>query len=321
MSLKTRSNIMLFITALIWGTAFVAQKSGMDYVEPFTFNGIRTLIGAAVLTPVIIVMDKQKKNSGSAEPDHTADNCAETGNGSQTAAGRSEKKWLLLGGLCCGTVLFIGGSLQQVALQTTSAGKAGFITAIYIVLVPILGVFIKRKIRPVIWGCVVVSAVGLFLLCVPKGESLGGIGFGEILLFISSIWFAVHLFVIDYFVTKVDGVKLSQMQFLVCGLISLVPMFLFESPSISAIISCWFPLLYTGVFSQGVAYTFQVVAQKHTDPTSASLIMSLESVFSVIAGAIILNEMMSGREILGCVLMFAAIIAAQLPEKAREEIV
>lgn len=337
MSLKARSNIMLFITALIWGTAFVTQKIGMNYMEPFTFNGIRTLIGAAVLTPVIMYFDRQKKKeaaagSGNAEAAGAA--CSgegSTGSAAEGASGEilvstgsaesaeSERKWLLLGGFCCGMVLFIGGSLQQVALQTVSAGKAGFITALYIVLVPILGIFIKKKIRPIVWLCVAVAAVGLFLLCVPKGESLSGIGFGEILLFISSIWFALHLFVVDFFVARVDGVRLSRMQFLVCGLVSLVPMFLFESPSMSAIIAGWFPLVYTGVFSQGVAYTFQVVAQKHTNPTSAALIMSLESVFSVIAEAIILHEMMSGREITGCILMFAAIIVTQLPEKKTAE--
>ena len=311
MSLKMRSNIMLFITAFIWGTAFVAQKSGMDYVEPFTFNGIRTLIGAVVLTPVIIVMDRQKKSSA-ASPDGSS---AYVEDETRANGGR---KWLLLGGLCCGTVLFIGGSLQQVALQTTSAGKAGFITALYIVLVPVLGLFMKKKVRPIVWFCVAASAVGLFLLCVPKGEHLSGIGFGEVLLFISSVWFAVHILVIDYFVEKVDGVKLSQMQFIVCGIFSLIVMFLFENPSLEAILSCWFPILYTGMFSQGIAYTFQVVAQKHADPTSASLILSLESVFSVVAGAIILHEMMSGREIIGCILMFAAIIVAQLPESKAE---
>lgn len=344
MSLKARSNIMLFITALIWGTAFVTQKIGMNYMEPFTFNGIRTLIGAVVLTPVIMYFDRQKKKeatagSGNSETAGAAEGregaaaegasgeilvSAGSGEGPASVSGSagsadSEKKWLLLGGFCCGMVLFIGGSLQQVALQTVSAGKAGFITALYIVLVPILGIFIKKKIRPIVWLCVAVAAVGLFLLCVPKGESLSGIGFGEILLFISSIWFALHLFVVDFFVARVDGVRLSRMQFLVCGLVSLVPMFLFESPSMSAIIAGWFPLVYTGVFSQGVAYTFQVVAQKHTNPTSAALIMSLESVFSVIAEAIILHEMMSGREITGCILMFAAIIVTQLPEKKTAE--
>lgn len=318
MSLKAWANIMLFIAALIWGTAFVAQKSSMDYIEPFTFNAIRMLIGAAVLTPAIFFFDRQKKKDDAGGSAGNAA-CVETSVvGSENDAGgsaRSDRKWLLLGGTCCGMVLFIGGSLQQVALKTVGAGKAGFITALYIVLVPLLGIFIKKKIRPIMWGCVVVSAVGLFLLCVPKGESLSGVGFGEILLFISSIWFALHLFVVDYFIVRADGVKLAQMQCFICGIASAAMMFIFESPDMGAIMDCWFPIIYTGVFSQGIAYTFQIVAQKHTDPTSASLIMSLESVFSVVAGAIILREMMSGREILGCILMFAAIIVTQLPEK------
>lgn len=293
---------MLLLTAFIWGTAFAAQKSGMEYVEPFTFNAIRNLIGAAVLTPVIFYLRSFEMKKG--EDSETVQ--------------RGGKKWLIAGGFCCGIVLFIAGSLQQIALQYTDAGKAGFITALYVVLVPVLGLFLKKKIRPFVWLCVGVSAAGLFLLCVPAGESFAGIGFGEILIFISAVWLAIHILVVDYFVDKTDGVRLSRMQFLVCGIISLIPMFLTETPELSNILACWLPILYTGVFSIGVAYTLQVVAQKNTDPTSASLILSLESVFSVIAGVLVLNERMNGREILGCLFMFIAIVASQFSGKTAE---
>ena len=296
---------MLLLTAFIWGTAFVAQKSGMDYVGPFTFNGIRTLIGALVLTPVIAFLKRQEL-SGTESGETEAERIG-TGE-------KEEKKALLTGGLCCGAILFVAGSLQQVALQDTAAGKAGFITALYIVLVPVLGLFLRQKVRPVIWACVAASAVGLFLLCVPAGESFSTIGKGELLLFISAVFFAVHILAIDHFVQKADGVRLSQMQFLVCGLLS-VPLIFWEAPSLGSILACWLPIFYTGVLSVGVAYTLQVVAQKDTNPTSASLILSLESVFSVLAGAIILSERMSVRELFGCLLMFAAIIVSQLPQK------
>ena len=305
-SKRMQGNLMLLLTAFIWGTAFVAQKSGMDYVGPFTFNGIRTLIGALVLTPVIASLKRAKAAQGEMAAESTG------------LSEEESKRPLLLGGLCCGIILFIAGSLQQVALQYTAAGKAGFITALYIVLVPVLGIFLRQKVRPAIWACVAASAVGLFLLCVPAGESFSTIGKGEILLFISAIFFAVHILVIDHFVQNADGVQLSQMQFLVCGLLS-VPLIFWEAPSLASILACWFPIFYTGVLSVGVAYTLQVVAQKNTDPTSASLILSLESVFSVLAGAAILSERMSIRELFGCLLMFAAIIVSQLPQKETEK--
>ena len=198
----------------------------------------------------------------------------------------------------------------------TTAGKAGFITALYIVLVPILGVFIRKKVKPIVWLCVILAVAGLYLLCMTDGLSLGQ---GDLLVLLCAFAFSIHILVIDYFAPRTDGVALSCIQFFVCGILSLFPMFLAETPVWSAILDCWIPILYAGVLSCGVAYTLQILAQKHTDPTVASLLLSLESVFAAIAGAIILHEQLAPRELAGCVLMFAAIIIAQLPSKTERE--
>lgn len=290
---------MLLLTALIWGSSFVAQRAGMDYIGPFTFNGIRSLIGGIVLIPVILLFAKREpkeENEGELSRD----------------AKRAEQKTLLTGGLACGIVLFIASSLQQIGVVYTTAGKAGFITALYIVLVPILGVFIGKKVRPVIWLCVALSVAGLYLLCMKGGFSLSK---GDFLVLLCALAFAVHILVIDHFSPKTNGVKLSCIQFFVCGIISLIPMFALEAPVWSEILSCWVPILYAGVLSCGVAYTLQIVAQKNTDPAVASLLLSLESVFAAISGVIILHEHIAARELTGCVIMFAAIIIAQLPSK------
>ena len=198
----------------------------------------------------------------------------------------------------------------------TTAGKAGFITALYIVLVPILGVFIRKKVKPIVWLCVILAVAGLYLLCMTDGLSLGR---GDLLVLLCAFAFSIHILVIDYFAPRTDGVALSCIQFFVCGILSLFPMFLAETPVWFAILDCWIPILYAGVLSCGVAYTLQILAQKHTDPTVASLLLSLESVFAAIAGAIILHEQLAPRELAGCVLMFAAIIIAQLPSKTERE--
>ena len=292
MNKKLRGNLMLFLAALIWGTSFVAQKAGMDYIGPFTFNGIRLLIGALVLVPVILFMDARKKKnkneSSTAEPANTND-----------------RKTLILGGIFCGVVLFVAGSLQQIGILYTTAGKAGFITALYIVLVPILGLFIGRKVRPVLWVCVVLAAAGLYLLCIKESLSIGR---GDLLVIACAFGFAVHILVIDYFSPKVDGVKLSCLQFLIAGLLSVPFMLGLETIDWAAIIACAQPILYSGIMSCGVAYTLQVVAQKNTEPTVASLILSLESVFAVIAGILILSEQVSARELLGCAIIPGALV-------------
>lgn len=289
---------MLLLTALIWGSSFVAQRAGMEYIGPFTFNGIRSLIGGLVLIPVIFLFSKEK-NAELTE-----------------AEKKAGKKTLLLGGILCGIVLFAASSLQQIGMVYTTAGKAGFITALYIVLVPILGVFIRKKVKPIVWLCVILAVAGLYLLCMTDGLSLGR---GDLLVLLCAFAFSIHILVIDYFAPRTDGVALSCIQFFVCGILSLFPMFLAETPVWFAILDCWIPILYAGVLSCGVAYTLQILAQKHTDPTVASLLLSLESVFAAIAGAIILHEQLAPRELAGCVLMFAAIIIAQLPSKTERE--
>lgn len=303
MSKKIRNDMLLLMAALIWGASFVAQKAGMEYIGPFTFNSIRFLIGSLVLIPVILILDGiQKKKAAVLSADEAA----------VEPEPKNDKKTLIIGGLSCGAALFVGGTLQQFGMLYTTAGKAGFITALYIVLVPILGLFIGRKVRPILWFCVVLAAVGLYLLSVKENLTIGK---GDLLVIACAFGFATHILVIDHFSPKVDGVKLSCLQFLTAGLLSTPFMAIFEKVDWANIIACWAPILYSGFLSCGVAYTLQVIAQKHTEPTVASLILSLESVFAVIAGILLLSEQISYREVLGCTIMFAAILLSQIPSK------
>ena len=302
MSKKLKSNLLLLLTAFIWGTSFVAQKSGMDYIEPFTYNGIRTFIGGLVLIPVIWFFSRAS-GRGEASQTETKDE----------ATLAKEKKTLILGGICCGLALFVASTLQQFGVNYTTAGKAGFITTLYVVIVPILSIALRKKVRPIMWLCVVMGAAGLYLLCMTDASFK--LQFGDMLVLFCAVAFAIHIMVIDYFSPRTDGVKLYCIQFLFAGCLGLICMFIFETPTLGAILDCWLPILYAGVLSCGVAYTLQVIAQKDAEPTAASLILSLESVFAVIAGAIILKESMMPRELLGCVIIFAAVIIAQLPSK------
>ena len=286
-----KNNVLLVLTALIWGCAFVAQSVGMDYVGPFTFNMARFLIGAIVLLPVIWFMDRQRKTG------------AEKGAGQKT---------LIIGGICCGTALAVASTLQQWGILFTTVGKAGFITAMYIVIVPLLGVFIGKKVRPLIIGCVAIAVVGFYFLCMTESLHLG---LGDFLVLLCAIAFSIHILVIDHFSPKVDGVKMSAIQFLTAAIISAVPTLLWEQPVLTEILQAWQPVLSAGVMSCGVAYTLQIIAQKNADPTVASLLLSLESVFSVLAGWVLLGQGLSLKELFGCVLIFCAIILAQLPEK------
>ena len=288
---QIRGSLLLLLAAIIWGSAFVAQSVGMDYVGPFTFNSIRSLIGGFVLVPCIAFLNrgKQKKKMNS-----------------------TDKKRLLLGGICCGIALTLGSTLQQIGIMYTSVGKAGFITAFYIIIVPILGLFLGKKCGLSVWISVLIALVGLYFLCITESFSIGK---GDIYVFIGAIAFSIHILVIDHFTQFNDGVKMSCIQFFVCGIICFVPMILFEHPQVSTILQAWQPILYAGVLSCGVAYTLQIVGQKGMNPTIASLILSLESVTSVIAGFIILHQNLSQREMIGCVLMFIAIVLAQLPSK------
>ena len=295
-----RQSLLLLLTATIWGVAFVSQSVGMDYVGPFTFNAARSLIGAAVLVPCIALLKKIQKKEEGPEEVHK----------------KEDKRTLLRGGICCGVILAVASSFQQFGLLYTTVGKAGFITAMYIILVPLLGIFAGKKVGLRIGISVVIAVAGLYLLCMTESLRLEA---GDILVLLCAVVFSFHIMVIDHFSPLVDGVKVSCIQFLTCGILCGICMFLFEAPKLSMILAAWKPVLYAGVMSCGVAYTLQIVGQKGMNPTVASLIMSLESVISVLAGFVLLHEVLSRRELFGCVLMFAAIILAQLPERKRAE--
>lgn len=288
-----KSSLMLLLTAAIWGVAFVAQSVGMDYIGPFTFNAIRSLVGGLVLIPCIWLLNRKKP---AAQEDTPA----------------QSDRTLFIGGICCGVALAVASSLQQMGIQYTSVGKAGFITALYIVIVPLLGLLFKRRVSGLIWVAVVIAVGGMYLLCITEGFSVGK---GDLLVMASAFCFSAHILIIDYFSPKADGVKMSCIQFLVCGLLCAVPMLIMERPSLPQILAAWMPLIYAGVFSCGVGYTLQIVGQRHIDPTIASLILSLESVISVLAGWVILGQKLTVRERIGCILVFCAIILAQLPQK------
>ena len=289
--MKLKNASLLALTAFIWGTAFVAQSVGMEYIGPFTFNGVRSIIGAITLVPCILI---QKKS------------------GRKIIEEGSSGKDLIAGGLLCGALLFVASSLQQIGIKYTSAGKAGFITSCYIVIVPLIGIFMKKTSGWKTWAAVVLALAGLYCLCITDGFTVGK---GDIFIFLCAMAFSAHILVIDYFSPRVNGIVLSCIQFLVCGVASIPCMFVFETPDMAAIISAWMPVLYAGVLSCGVAYTLQIIGQRNVNPTIASLILSLESCFSVLAGWVILHEKLSMKESLGWVLMFTAIILAQLPNK------
>lgn len=286
-----KSSLMLLLTAVIWGVAFVAQSAGMDYVGPFTFNAVRSIIGGFVLIPCIFILGRGKP--------------------AQKSTPQSRRD-LLVGGACCGVFLAVASTFQQFGIQRTSVGKAGFITALYILLVPLLGLLSGKRPSLRVWLAVGIAVAGMYLLCVTEGFS---IAFGDLLVMVCALLFAIHILVIDHFSPRADGIKLSCVQFFTCGLLCSVGMLLFERPSLTQILAAWMPILYAGVMSCGVAYTLQIIGQRDTDPTLASLILSLESVVSVLAGWALLHQSLSLRELAGCLLVFCAIILAQLPGK------
>ena len=301
MNPKFKNDALLVFTALIWGSAFVAQSVGMDYLGPFTFNSLRCLLGGLVLLPVIWFMGRkgtggQKKMASQENPQNK----------------KTDQKTLWIGGICCGIALAAASSLQQIGLVYTSAGKAGFITALYILIVPVLGLFLGKKVGVKTWMGVGLAILGMYFLCIKEGFF---ISYGDFLVMICAFIFSLHILIIDYFSPKVDGVKLSCIQFWIAGILCALPMILNEKPTLDAVAAAWLPLLYAGVLSCGVAYTLQIIAQKNTDPTVASLILSLESVFAALTGWLVINETLSPKELFGCVLVFTAIILAQLPQK------
>ena len=284
-------SLLLLLTAVIWGVAFVAQSAGMDHVGPYTFNCARSLLGGLVLLPVLAARRRGETRSLS----------------------RRERRTLLAGGAMCGVALFMASSLQQIGIQYTSVGKAGFITACYIVLVPLLGLLLGKRCSLSVAAAVGMALVGLYLLCVTETLS---VGLGDLLMLGCALMFSVHILVIDFFAPRADGVALSCIQFFVCALLSAVPALALERPSLAGLAAAWAPVLYAGVLSSGVGYTLQMVGQRGMNPTVASLILSLESCVSVLAGWLLAGERLTGRELAGCAVMFAAIVLAQLPPRA-----
>ena len=291
---RIRQNVLPLLAAFIWGTAFVAQSMAAGHVGPFTFNAARSVIAFFFLLGLCVIRRIWQSKAG------------------MTPA--STPKALMIGGICCGTALAVASNLQQKGIETTTSGKAGFITALYIVLVPIAGLFLKRRVGIKVWAGVALAMAGLYCLCITEGFS---IAVGDFYLLGCAVCFTVQIMCIDHFAQKVDGVELSCAQFFVVSIISTVGMFLTETPTMEAVSTCLWPILYVGVFSSGVAYTLQILAQKDSNPTVVTLLLSLESVFATIAGAVILHDKMSAREYLGCALMLFAVVLAQLPEKAQ----
>lgn len=294
---------MLLACAIIWGTAFVAQSEAMDSMEPLTFQAMRSYLGGLVLLPLIAGVDITKKKAGIYRKPTP-----------------EERKKTFLVGVACGTVLCVASLFQQYGIAMgTSGGNAGFITALYILLVPVAGlVFFKKKVHPALWLCIGAALVGLWFICI-KGDMTFAVS--DIMVLICAFVFTAHIIVVDRFASGLDGIKVSCIQFFTSAVIATVGMLIFEKPSVSQLLDGWFPIVYAGVMSSGVAYTLQILGQQRTDPTVASLLMSLESVFAVlgtVAVSIIQGhpEYPTARELIGCALMFAAIIAAQLlPQK------
>ena len=288
-----RQNFLPLLAAFIWGTAFVAQSVGSESLAPFTFNAIRSVIASVFLLVLSLVFDRIKKsdeNQGS-------------------AVTKTNVKDLILGGLSCGVALTIATNLQQSGVGDSGAGKAGFITALYVVLVPVFGVILKRHVPVQVWIGVVLSVAGLYLLCIKEGFSIVR---SDMYLLCCAFVFAIQIMLVDHFVKTVDGVKLSCAQFTVVAILSGICMLIFEHPNVESIKACVWPLIYTGVFSSGVAYTLQIIAQKDANPTVLSLLLSLESVFATLSGAVLLHEKMLTKEYIGCILMFSAVIISQL---------
>ena len=316
---QLRQVVFPILAAFIWGTAFVAQDVCADAMGAFTFNGTRYYIAVLSLLVVLAVSSGFRKDRPQISP----------------AEKKAQRRQLWLGGFCCGTVLAIASNFQQAGrVAGTDGGKAGFITALYVVLVPVFGLFFKRKVNLATWIAVVLSVIALYLLCIKGDFSLAP---GDLLVLVCALCFAIHILVIDHFTATVDGLKLSCVQFFVAAVWATIAKVvcvilgmngtgdvsaatsIFAAPDWNAILGCALPILYVGIFSSGVGYTLQILAQKDSNPTVVTILLSLESVFAVIAGAIILHQQMSVREYVGCVIMFAAVVLAQIqfPEKKK----
>ncbi|MBQ0038490.1 MAG: DMT family transporter [Clostridiales bacterium] len=300
MNSKIRQILFPLLAALIWGTAFVAQSISTDYIEPMTFNAIRSVVAFVVLLLILRLFRRVQAAKSPSTP----------------LPSLGTRRDLILASLCCGAALALASNLQQAGIAYTSVGKAGFITALYIVLVPVFGLFFKKKVALPIWISVLLAVGGLYCLCISEHFTITR---GDFLVLLCSVLFAVHILLIDHFTQKVNGIALSCGQFLVAAILSGIGMLIFEHPSLSAILTCVGPILYVGIFSSGVAYTLQILAQKDGNPTVVCLLLSMESVFSTLSGAIILHEVLSGREYFGCVLMLTAVILSQIPFPTRRK--
>lgn len=295
--------LLLLLTAFVWGISFVAQSEGMESVDAFTFQGVRTLLGSLVLVPVILIKNRgASKNLSDDEK--------------QEKRKLNKKTWIygtILGLFLCGATNF-----QQFAFYHSTAGKIAFITAMYMFFVPIVGLFFRKRIPLITWLCIVLGFIGLYFLSI-SSEGFSSINKGDIQTLICAFFFTGQIMLVDKFAPQCDGVKLSCIQFFVSGLISSILMFIFETPELSAIKAAALPILYSGIMSCGVAYTLQIIGQKYCEATIASLLMCLESVFATLAAAVLINEKLTGREILGCVIMFTAILITQISDivKAR----
>lgn len=337
-SYKLRHSFYLILATVFWGTTFVAQSIAMEYMEPFTYNACRFFVGAVVLLPLAVftgrrdplavnysdedgkVSDRGDEGSKAKKTLHLPKNKGQMGDGSDSslkgtaipAYGISERRRnLLIGGILVGICLFVAGGLQQAGMVYTTAGKAGFITALYIVLVPVLGLLIfRKKCSLIVIPAIGIAIVGFYFLCMKQGAPVNK---GDLITLASSVVFAMHILTVDHFIPKVNGVQLSFIQFIVAGCLSLIPAFLLETPSWSGIAACVGPILYAGILSSGGGYTLQIIGQRGLNPTAASMLMSLESVVAAISGWLILGDVLSRRELFGCVLVFAGVILAQLP--------
>jgi drug/metabolite transporter (DMT)-like permease len=296
-----RNSLLLLLTATIWGTSFVAQSVVMDYIGPVTFTFLRNIAGGLFLIPCIWIM--RKRNAKKAEV------------AIENRPAITKVEWI--GGICCGIALCAAGNLQQIGIAHTTVGKAGFITALYVVIVPLLGLFVKKRVPKIVWFCVVLSVVGLYLLCMTEGSLT--LAYGDFLVFLCAIMYSIHILIIDYFSPKGDGVVISCIQFLVCGILSGIIMLFVEDFNLQNVLAAAFPILYAGVLSSGVGHTLQIVGQKGMNPTVASLILCLESVVSALAGWLILHEVLTTRELFGCLLMFVAIVLAQIPMPSKKK--
>ena len=290
MKKQLQASLCLLLTTVIWGAAFIAQRVGMDYIGPFTFQTVRCTLAALFLFPVIFLFDRDKK--------------------AYFRQWKKPKLWKT--GLICGAALFVASGLQQVGIQYTTAGKAGFITAMYIVLVPVLGLFLGRHVSPAAWIGVGLATAGLYLLSCAGVSKLNR---GDVLLFGCALAFAVQITLIDRLAVDLDSLRLNCIQSLVCALLSAAVMAVSETFRWDVVLRCWLPLCYAGILSMGVAYSLQIIGQRHLNPTAASLIMSMESVFAALFGWLLLRETMTAPELAGCVLVFTAVILSQLPER------